>query len=116
MSDFLFFFPKVIYFTLNNDPTLTSSVYIGASVDLDPNTIFVGQLQFTKGLPLPIATIVPSLYGYQNTSSSNTSVTGLAFGATNYVIKIPPGSLFGYNFKTCKADFLNIIFWVKIIF
>lgn len=93
----------MIYFTVNNDPTLVSPVYIGAAVDLDPNTIFVGQLQFTTGTAYPTSSMTPSsLYGYQNMSSSSTNATGFSFGVFNYVIKIPPGSLYGYNFQASK--------------
>lgn len=97
---------KVIYFQLSNDPTLPTQNYIGASVDIDPNTVYVGQLLFTTGTPFPTTSLSSgTLYGYTNTSTSNTTVLGSSFGATNFVIKIPTNSQFGYNVQTCKYTF-----------
>lgn len=101
----------VVYFSLSNDSTLTTQNYIGAAVDLDPNTVYVGQLLFTNGLYLPQSSMTTgSLYGYQNTAASNTTVTGRSFATIDYVIKIPPGSLYGYNFQTCNRSKINKIY------
>lgn len=91
----------MIYFSLHDDPTLPAQNFIGATVDIDPDTVFVGQLQFTTGGALPNASLGgPTLYGYRNTSTSNSSAAGRSFNVINYVFKIPPSSLFGYNFQT----------------
>ena len=110
----------MVYFTINNEPTLTSSVYIGAAVDLDPNTIYVGQLQFNTGNSLPTASN-PSpgssstrVYGYQNTSSTNSTITSRSFGLINYVLKIPPSSLYGYNFQTSRTFLLDLKLVVNV--
>lgn len=97
-----FFVKKVIYFALNNDPSLTSQNYIGATIDFDPNTVYVGQLLFTTGTSLPTTSpAVNSIYSYVDTSTSNLTITGRSFGVINFVIKIPPSSLYGFNIESC---------------
>jgi hypothetical protein len=101
---------KVIYFKLENDPTLTTQNYIGVAVDLDPDTIYIGQILFNTGSILPLASAT-SAYGFVNTTTTNTSVLGQQFALSNFVMKITPSSLNAYNFvasTVCEFPYLKV--------
>lgn len=95
----------MIYFKLQNDSaTLPTQNYFGAAVNIDPNTIYVGQILLNSGSNLPLGGST-GVYGFSNTAQSNTTVVGQSFALSNFVIKVVPGSLNAYNFQTSKTNF-----------
>lgn len=90
----------MIYFQLEDDPSILSANNIAVGIKYTSNQIYVGQLLFYTADALPIASApVSSVHGYKE-NTTTIAVTGGSFSVANYVLKVPPSSSYGYNFET----------------
>lgn len=71
---------------------------VGAGVQYTSNLMFVAKLDINDDVTLP-QTNAPSVFGYMDTSSSSSQVSGRNFAISNFIIKIPPSSSYGYNIE-----------------
>jgi hypothetical protein len=96
----------VIYFQLDDDPTVPTTNYISVGLQFTDTQIYVGQIQFTKNVPIKV--VNPSATMYAFVDSSSLSVTGGTFGLSNYVVKINPNTAYSYNLIASNSFFLNL--------
>lgn len=94
----------MIYFQIIEN--IQKSYLMGVGVEYGPNLLSMSILQLSMFGQLPYS-VATSIYGYVNTSSSDLVTSGRNFSVVNYVVKIPPQSLYGYAFEASKrTDFL----------
>jgi hypothetical protein len=89
-----------------------SEYMLGVGVEYSQNmlTMSILAVEMLGTLPINYET---SVYGYLNTSASSSSATGRSFSVVNYVVKIPPRSLYGFNFQASTYN-KNKIFSLRI--
>ena len=96
----------MIYFQLENEPSLVASpqTYVAVGIQYTDSQIFVGQnfytLDTTSASPFITPPSPSSLYIFQDTSSVST-INGRGIALSNYVMKIPPKSLYSYSLNSC---------------
>lgn len=95
----------MIYFQLDDDPTVPTTNYISVGLQFTDTQIYVGQIQFTKNVPIKTANPSASMYAFVD--SSSLSVTGGTFGLSNYVVKINPNTAYSYNLVASNSFFLT---------
>ena len=95
----------MIYFQLDDDPTVPTTNYISVGLQFTDTQIYVGQIQFTKNVPIKVANPNPT---YAFVDSSSLSVTGGTFGLSNYVVKINPNTAYSYNLVASNSFFLTL--------
>lgn len=81
---------------------ISSSYLVGVGVEYANNQLNVGVITLNSNQLLPLVSDYSGVYGYVNISNSSYLATGRSFSVVNYVLKIPPSSLFGYNFIASK--------------
>lgn len=82
---------------MDDDPNVPTDNYISVGTRFTLDQIYIGSLKFTKSavqLPSSPATGVHSFI-----NQTSISTTGSTFAPANLIVKIPPSSLFGYNFE-----------------